>query len=100
MSSSSPDDLTVAFRSISRRQREAQGDAPDRVVAGPRTELDSLLGRAATLLDVRPTPDEIADAIQRRPASEWSDQLLDSLRATAMEIGAALRRIETLAEQS
>lgn len=97
MSGSSPDDLAITFRSITRRWREAQGEAADAVVASPRSELASALQEAAALLGSDPSPESIADAIQRRPASEWSDDLLEQVRAIALRVGAVLRHAGTLA---
>lgn len=99
MSGSSPDDLSIAFRSVTRRWREAQGDAPDHLVADPRGALDSALARAAALLGCDAAPESIAEAIHRRSASEWTDESLDQLRAIALEIGALLRTASNLADQ-
>jgi hypothetical protein len=97
MSGSSPDDLAITFRSITRRWREAQGAAPDEVVAEPQRELAAALHTAGAALGVAATPEAIADAIQHRPASEWTDQLLEQLRTTALQVGALLRRAATMA---
>jgi len=100
MSGSSPDDLAITFRSITRRWREAQGTAADEVVADPHRELSAALHTAGTVLGVAADPESIADAIQHRPAAEWTDQLLDQLRGIALQVGALLRRAATLADDA
>lgn len=91
-------DLAVAFRSIPRRLREAQGDAPADMTSGPTAELHGELGEAARLLGVRPEPEAIADAIQHRPADEWDDATLDRLRQIALDAGRYLRNIGDAAQ--
>ncbi|MEI8238915.1 MAG: hypothetical protein WCI22_05800 [Actinomycetota bacterium] len=100
MSGSSPDDLSIAFRSVTRRLLQARGTAPDDVVAGPVGEVHDILRAAAALMGSDPAPDAIADSIQRRPASDWTDALLDELRTLALALGNQLRHVATLAEQA
>jgi hypothetical protein len=90
MSSSSPADLAVTFRSVSRRLREVLGDASpvDDIV-------QAQLSAAGAALHAAPDPDAIADAITRVPADEWDLSTLDALRRAALDIG---HRLRTLAE--
>jgi hypothetical protein len=96
-SSASPDDLAVAFRSFARRAREAQGDAPDSIVAHQTAGIARDMQAAAARLHTRPDPTAIADAIQHRPADAWTDEDLDALQANALEIGRLVRSIEHVA---
>jgi hypothetical protein len=98
MSSSSPEDLAVAFRSVTRRLREAQGDAPAELTAEPSGRLDRQLAAAGTLLHVTPAPDALAAAIEAIPADAWDESTLDGLRAIALEVGRLLRQIGSLTE--
>ncbi|MDP9464385.1 MAG: hypothetical protein M3P52_07160 [Actinomycetota bacterium] len=98
MSSSSPGDLAVTFRSIPRRLGEARGDAPLSVTAGITTELDEQIGIAARLMHAGTEPGAIADAIEAVPADSWDEATLTSLRSTALDIGRLLRAIAAVAE--
>ena len=98
MSSSSPKDLAITFRSISRRLREARGDAPEHLIAGVTAELDEQIGIAARLMHSAAEPGAIADAIEDVPADSWEDSTLASLRSTALDIGRLLRAIAAVAE--
>jgi hypothetical protein len=97
MSTSSPSDLAVTFRSVARRRREAQADAPAHVTAGPQGELDRCVAAAAGILHAPPDPALVADAIDAVPAEGWADLDLDGLRTIALDIGRLLREIERLA---
>jgi hypothetical protein len=89
MSSSSPTDLAVTFRSIPRRLREAYGnDQP-----APDSDLAAQLSAAARLLGSTAAPGAIAAAIDARKPDEWTGSTLDELRQVALEVGAELRRI-------
>ena len=89
MSSSSPTDLAVTFRSIPRRLREAYGD--DQPAAG--SDLAIQLGAAGRLLGTSPDPSAIAGAIESVRPDEWDPSTLDGLRQIGLEVGAELRRI-------
>jgi hypothetical protein len=89
MSSSSPADLAVTFRSIPRRLREAYGD--DQPVAG--SDLAAQLGAAGRLLGTAADALSIATAIGSRQPDEWDASTLDSLRQIGLDVGAELRRI-------
>jgi len=98
MSSASPDDLAITFRSVQRRLREAQGDAPQQATANPTSELHGLLEEAGRLMGTTADPAAIADAISGTHADNWDDSVLDRLRQIALDLGRLLRHIATLAE--
>ncbi|MEA3183931.1 MAG: hypothetical protein QOJ74_408 [Ilumatobacteraceae bacterium] len=98
MSSSSPRDLAVTFRSIPRRQHEARDGAPTEVTAAIAAELDEQIAIAARLMHTQPDPTAIADAIDAVPADAWVDTTLASLRGTALDIGRLLRAMSAVAE--
>lgn len=98
MSSSSPSDLAVTFRSVPRRLREARGDAPPQATAGIAAELDEQIGIAARLMKSAADPASIADAIEAVHADDWDDARLTSLRTTALDIGRLLRAIAAVAD--
>jgi hypothetical protein len=98
MSSSSPRDLAVTFRSIPRRLREARADAPDHVTAAITAELDEQLGIAARLTRTEADPAAIANAIEDVPADAWNEETLVALRGAALDIGRLLRAIAAVAE--
>jgi hypothetical protein len=89
MSSTSPADLAVTFRSVPRRVREALGD--DQPPVG--SELRDQLRRAAELLGTPADADAIADAIDRTPPDGWELATLDGLRAVALDVGRQLREL-------
>lgn len=98
MSSSSPSDLAVTFRSIPRRLREAVGDSPPGLTAGITSELTDQIAIAAKIMHSAPDPSAIADAIEAVPADEWDESTLASLRTTALDVGRLLRAIAAVAE--
>ena len=98
MSSSSPSDLAVTFRSVPRRLREAVGDTPAGDVASITAELDEQIDIAARLMHSASDPAAIADAVDALPADSWDDDTLNSLRSTALDIGRLLRAIAAVAE--
>lgn len=98
MSSSSPSDLAVTFRSIPRRLREARGDAPQHVTASITAELDEQIAIAARLVRSDTDAAAIADAIEAVPADAWNESTLASLRSAALDIGRLLRAIAAVAE--
>lgn len=89
MSSSSPADLAITFRSIPRRLREAYGD--DQPTSG--SDLATQLAAAGRLLGTRADAEAIAAAIEAVKADEWDAQTLEQLRAVALDVGAELRAI-------
>ena len=98
MSSSSPSDLAVTFRSIPRRLREARGDAPQHVTAPITAELDEQIAIAARLVQADTDAAAIADAIEAVPADAWNESTLISLRSAALDIGRLLRAVAAVAE--
>ena len=97
MTGSSPPDLVVTFRSIPRRLRESQGDAPFAAVGTPSGDLRARLEDAGRLLGCPAAPDAIADAIAAVKTRDWDDATLDALREIALDIGGHLRAIEAAA---
>jgi len=100
MSSSSPSDLAVTFRSIPRRLGEAHGDAPAAVTARADAELGALITTAGQLMSTSADPLAIATAIDAVHPEQWDEATLDSLRTVALDIGRLLRHIAALTEGS
>jgi hypothetical protein len=102
MSETSPGDLAVAFRSVSRRLREALAPVHgDRSVAESEIEaLDTLLTEVARSLRVEPSVQAIATACENRPADMWVDAELSALRSQAARAAALLREISRRAEDA
>ena len=99
MPASSPADLVVTFRSVPRRLREAQGDAPPSATAQMTAELRLKLELAARQLGSAATPEAIADSIAAVKARDWDEDRLNVLRDVALEIGGLLRSIQSAAEE-
>jgi hypothetical protein len=99
MSSASPTDLTVAFRSFARRLRDAVGDASPLLSGDIDDQGALLLAEAARLLGTAADPLAIADAIDRMPADQWDPAVLDRLGGIALELGAWVRRLAAMGEQ-
>ena len=93
MSSAAPTDLAIAFRSMQRRLREAQGETPPELTAGAHGEVTVLLAEAGALLHSSPEPAAIADAIDAVPANQWDAVVLDRLGSIALELGRWVRQI-------
>jgi hypothetical protein len=91
MSSSSPSDLATAFRSVTRRLREAFGD--DVPTSEGTAGIHRVIDEAARLLHTSAQPGFVADAIDAVPADAWDDAVLDRLRELGLELGAQLRRL-------
>ena len=98
MSSTSPADLEVAFRSVPRRLAQARGDAPPESVGDLAAEIDEQLAKAAALLGPAPSPAAIADAIAARHADDWDESTLDALRTIALDVGRLLRSVAARTE--
>ncbi|MCX6521881.1 MAG: hypothetical protein NTZ21_14585 [Actinobacteria bacterium] len=92
MSASSPADLALTFRSLTRRLREARGDLGAGIVAPQVAAIDRHLARAAHVMRSTPDPASIADAIEAMPAAGWDDELAE-LRTIALELGRELRAV-------
>jgi hypothetical protein len=93
MSSTSPSDLAITFRSVPRRLREAQADTPAAATQPHTSAISSQLAAAGTLMRTAADPAAIADAIDAVPADDWSDDTLNSLRSIALDLGSALRAV-------
>ena len=92
MSKSTPADLAVAFRSLSRRLREAidAGESSADPLVG---DLDALVSQAAVLVGSAPDAAAAADAIEDRPSDDWDPATLDTLRDLGVSAGSLIRRI-------
>lgn len=99
MSSASPTDLVVAFRSFARRLREVTGDASPLLTGDIDDQGALLLGEAARLLGTAADPLAIADAIDRMPADHWDSAVLTRLGGIALELGSWVRRLAAMGEQ-
>lgn len=102
MSASSPADLAVAFRSIPRRVEQAlESVGGDRSVgAAELSRLDRLVSEAASVLGTPAEASAVATELTERPADAWDESDLDRVRALALEIGAAVRAVESAAERA
>ncbi len=104
MTGSSPQDVAVAFRSFPRRLTSILAGAEDdahRTSAGPLVQqLDDAIRGAARAIGAPSTGDlpgvaaGLADAVDNKPAKEWTDELLAEVRDAALEGGRLLRLIE------
>lgn len=93
MTTASPGDLSVVFRSLPRRLREAHGDASGHPVPAATNELDERLAEAGQLLATSKDPVALADAVAAVPPDEWNDATLARLREIALDLGRLLRQI-------
>jgi hypothetical protein len=93
VSKSTPADLAVAFRSLSRRRDEAIEAAQDAPVGPLLSELDRQVSAAAAMLAAPPTAEAVADAISSRAIGDWDIDTLEALRRIATEAGTVVRRI-------
>jgi hypothetical protein len=99
MSSASPDDLAITFRSVPRRLREAQGESSADEFARLSGGLNGLISEAGRLLGATNEPGRIADAIAAIRADDWESATLTRLRDIALEIGQQLRQIAAAGER-
>lgn len=97
MSKSTPADLSVAFRSLERRRREAMQAADGAPIDGLLRQLDEYIHAAATLLGTAPNAGAVADAIAVKSTEDWDEATLDALREHATGAGTALRRVNDAA---
>ncbi len=93
MSSTSPSDLAISFRSIPRRLREAQADTPSAATQQHTSAISNHLAAAGVLMRSTADPAAIADAIDAVAADDWNDDTLNSLRSIALDLGSALRAV-------
>lgn len=96
MTKSTPSDLAVAFRSASRRQREAIGEADVSTVEDTIDQLHHHVEAAAALLGAPADASAVADAIDNRPLDSWDEDTLDALRQHALDIGEVFRRLSAM----
>lgn len=93
MSKTTPADLVIAYRSLTRRRTEAVDAAKDASLGGLLGELDGHIAAAATLVGAASDPGAVADAIASRRARDWDVATIEALRDHATAAGGVLRRI-------
>ena len=101
MSTSTPADLAIAFRSLPRRLREASilDVAPD-AIATATSALDSAVVASARLLGCSASVEAIASRIDERRLDDWTAGDIESLQAYAREAGTAIRVVHDLADRA
>lgn len=100
MSTSSPADLAVAFRSLPRRLREAaEDDAPPQAVSVATSAVSAALGRAADVLGSAVTADAVAAALTSRKPEAWADAELVAIQHAADEAARAIRELANFGER-
>ena len=100
MSTSSPADLAVAFRSLPRRLKEAAADdAPPQAVSVATSAVSAALGRAADVLGSAGTADAVAAALTSRKPDDWTDSDLVAIQHAADEAARAIRELAAFSER-
>ncbi|MEO6122383.1 MAG: hypothetical protein ABIR32_01640 [Ilumatobacteraceae bacterium] len=95
MTTSSPADLAVAFRSLPRRLEQAPNDdTPTPAIAAAAAAVHDAIVSAATLLGSAATAESVAVAIEHRHLPDWDDVDLTTLQATAIRAAQAIRDLE------
>lgn len=95
MTTSSPSDLAVAFRSFPRRLEQAVGDdTPPSAVQTANDSVHAAVVDAATRLGSAATPEGVAAAIDHRHLPDWTDDDLAGLQANADAAAKAIRTLE------
>jgi hypothetical protein len=99
---SSPTDLAVAFRSIPRRIVEALDpvDGDRSVAPAALARLDEIITEASRILHVGDTPAAVAKALETRPASSFTPNIIGPLRNLALEAGQLVRDVANAAEDA
>jgi hypothetical protein len=101
VSSSTPADLAVAFRSLARRLRNAQNDqTPPQALSAAERDIAQALTGAATVVNSAATADAVATAIEGRRSSDWSSAELSALQGYADAGARAIRQVENLTERA
>jgi hypothetical protein len=101
MSKSTPRDLAVAFRSMSRRLRDAQDDdTPPVAVASAENEIQKAITSASAVLGSAATAEAVASAIEARRVSDWSDDELAAIQVFADNAARAIRGVEDLSPRA
>ena len=100
MSTSSPADLAVAFRSLPRRLKEAAAeDAPPQAVSVAASAVSAAVGRAAGVLGTADTADAVAAELGSRKAEDWTDSDLVAIQHAADEAARAIRELADVGER-
>jgi hypothetical protein len=95
MSSSTPEDLSVAFRSFPRRLRDAvQAETPQEAIDAASAAVNAAVAGAANLVGSRADAAAVADGIAARHWESWSDEELRELQGYANQAARAIRQLE------
>jgi hypothetical protein len=97
---SSPSDLAAAFRSLHRRVVEAlEPVGGDRSVAPDAlARIDAIVVEASRILHTGESVEAVAKALDTRPASTFTPNIMGPLRNLALEAGSLLREVAHAAE--
>lgn len=97
MSTSTPADLAVAFRSLHRRLDQAPtDDTPPDAVDRARSAVQTAITNAASQLGAAATAEGVAAAIDHRHLSDWGDADLQALQKEALAAAKAIRDLENV----
>lgn len=100
MSTSSPADLAVAFRSLHRRLRDAATeDVSPQAVAAAEAAVAAAVSRAADLLGCTADAESVGAALTARHASDWTDADLAAIQAAADRAARAIRELTDLTDR-
>ncbi len=100
MTTSSPADLAVAFRSLPRRLKEAAADdAPPEAVSVAASAVSSAVGRAAGVLGTADTADAVATELGNRKPEDWTDGDLEAVQRAADEAARAIRELADVGDR-
>lgn len=101
MSTSTPADLAIAFRSLPRRLREASilDVGPDASTTAT-SAVESAMSAAARLLGCSASAESIASTIEQRHLDDWKAGDIDSLQDNARAAGTAIRVMHDLADRA
>jgi hypothetical protein len=99
MTTSSPADLAIAFRTLPRRIEQATNDkTPPGAVATADHDVHAAITAAATQLGAAATAEGVGAAIDHRQLSDWTDPELVELQGYANDAARAIRTLENLSE--
>jgi hypothetical protein len=95
MSTSSPNDLAVAFRSLARRLREAPTDeTPPEAITSAQRSVNEAIAAAGAVMGTAPDAEAVAAAVQARHTRDWTDADLASLQSSAEAAARAIRTLQ------
>jgi hypothetical protein len=95
MTTSTPADLAVAFRSLHRRLGQAPSEeTPPDAVTRAGDAVQAAITNAAVQLGSAATAEGVAAAIDHRHLSDWQQSDLDALQREALAAAKAIRDLE------